>query len=187
MRTAAVILAAGGSRRMGRAKHLLRLPDGRTMPCRAADAAAEAGCDPVVVVLGPDAEEVAATLGPHRHVINDRWPDGMGGSIRIGVDAVADTDAVLLALADQPRVTSSELRQLMDAARDSGAAASAYAGTIGVPACLHRPHFAALRSLDPAAGAKVLLQSLPNLAVIDLPAAADDADTPEDAERLSLS
>ena len=157
------------------------------MPRRAADAALEAGCTSVVIVLGAAAEQIALTLEGIPTVLNPEWAEGLGSSIRVGIESVeiaaAEVDAVLLLAADQPGVTSGDLRRLIDAVAVSGAAAARYDNTIGVPACLSRQHFLALKTLPPGAGAKPLLRSIAGLIPIDMPAAATDVDTPEDATR----
>src|SRR5690349_1004766 len=83
---AAVILAAGGSQRMGRAKQLLQVGGG-SLVRRAAEAALAAGCAPVAVVLGAQAEDVEAALRGcgAETVRNDDWERGIGTSIRAGI------------------------------------------------------------------------------------------------------
>src|SRR5580704_7364030 len=87
-RLAAIILAAGASSRMGRAKALLEL-EGRSLVARAADAAAASGARPIVVVLGADADRIRAHLaGLPVHVAqNPHWASGMASSIRPGLAA----------------------------------------------------------------------------------------------------
>ena len=170
---------------MGQPKHLLTLPDGRTMPQRAADVAAEAGASAIVVVLGADAPAVAATLDQVHVAINDQWEQGMGGSIRVGLEAVLadEPDAVLILLADQPRVEADDLRRLIEAGGE-GIAASRYDNAVGVPAYFGRRFFPLLLELPAAVGAKQLLRRLDDVALVELPHAADDVDTPADARLL---
>lgn len=187
---AGIVLAAGGSTRMGRAKQLLEV-DGAPLVRRAALAARDAGCAPVVVVLGGRAAEVAPALLGLGVVlqVNERWQDGMGGSIAAGIACAERCGAMaaLLTLADQPLVGAAALRRLLDAWRASGQpiAASRYAGTVGVPACFARDRFAALRALDGAPGCKALLHAQPRAtALVDCPEAEHDVDTPDDWARL---
>ena len=182
---------------MGRPKQLLALDDGRTLLRRAADAARDAGAWPVVVVVGArmeaDAGRVAAALDGSGAVVaaNGRWAEGPGTSVACGVAAVEriapGVAAVVVALADQPLVSADDLRRLADAAlaSPSGASAAAYDGTAGAPACFDRRHLAALRSLDPSAGAKRLLASIAGVARVPMPGAAVDLDTPEQAARFA--
>lgn len=187
---AGIVLAAGGSTRMGRAKQLLEL-DGAPLVRRAALAAQAAGCAPVVVVLGGSAAEIAPALcGPGLEIeVNERWQEGMGRSIAAGVARAerGGATAALITLADQPLVDAASLRRLLDAWRESGRpiAASRYAGTIGVPACFTRNFFAPLRALDGAQGCKALLRAHAHeAALVDCPEAEHDIDTPSDYARL---
>lgn len=118
-RVAAIVLAAGASRRLGRPKALLLL-GGRTLLARAAAAPLDAGLDPVVIVLGHAAADVQAAAGlPDdarvRVVVNDGWEEGMASSIRRGLEACGEPDAVLIALADQPDVQAARVRAVVDA------------------------------------------------------------------------
>ena len=189
---AAVLLAAGASRRMGRAKQLLIAPGtgGLTLVAHAAAMAATAGLSPVVAVVGARAGEVAAALGPGvEAVLNPDWAAGPGTSVATGVRHVIDhhpeASAVLLTPIDLPRVTADDLRRLISAAAGSpaGASAAAFDDSIGAPAVLDRRHFAALLALPPERGAGALLRAI-GATPVDLPAAADDIDRPEDYRRL---
>jgi molybdenum cofactor cytidylyltransferase len=197
----AVVLAAGASARLGRPKQLV-VHEGRPLVVRAADAATRAGADPVVVVLGAEADAVRAVLAdlPVVQVMNSRWADGMGTSVAEGLRAIMKhTPAlrgVLLTLADQPLVDHAALARLLAAwdeadaaAGDGGAhvtiAAASYAGTVGVPAVFGRAHFDSLRSLAPGAGAAALLRDAgARVLPVPMPEAATDIDTPVDLERL---
>ena len=197
----AVILAAGGSTRLGRAKQLV-VHDGRALVARAADAALEAGADPVVVVLGAEADAVTRVLLDRKvvRVVNARWPDGVGTSVAEGLRAIVGhapaVDGVLIALADQPHIDRAALDRLITAWRAADAvalpgeeqmaiAAAAYAGTVGVPAIFGRARFDALRSLPPASGASVLLRAAGARVIpVEMPEAAIDVDNPDDLARL---
>ena len=183
---AILVLAAGGSSRMGRPKQLLML-DGSSLLRRAAGAAVAVGGS-VVVVLGRDPDAMRPELAglPVTIVENADWSVGMGSSIRTGMAAVdPNVRAVVVTLCDQPYVDAEVIRRLI-AAFDAGGrpmAAAGYAGTVGVPAVFGRAAFDRLRTLDPAAGAKAVLSG-PDVTVVDLPAAAVDVDTPDDYRRL---
>lgn len=188
----AVVLAAGGSSRLGRPKQLLPFR-GRPLVRVAAEAAVDAGARPVAVVTGASADEVAAAVAglPVSTVHNPRWADGIAGSIAAGVSAVLaarpDCPAILLLACDQPLVTAQLLRDLvaLRSARDAPAAAAAYAGTVGIPAVYGRAMFPLLMELKGNAGAKsILLRHRSEVATLDFPDAATDVDTAADAERL---
>ncbi len=184
----AVILAAGGSTRLGRPKQLLEL-DGEPLVRRAARAAAEAGYAPVVVVVGAAAAEVGAALaeGPFEVVENPGWRAGVASSIRRGLAAVLalrpDVSGVLLAVCDQPRVGAAHLAALA-AVLDDGVhsiAASSYAGTLGVPALFERATFGELEALVGDQGAKPVVTREPGrVAAVPLPGGEWDVDTEVD-------
>ena len=179
MSIAAVILAAGASKRLGEPKQLVRLGD-ETLLERAVRVAREAGCSPVVVVLGAEYTQVltSCSLGDVVTVINDGWQEGMGSSIRIGVYAcqnVADgLRGVVVMACDQPAVTAPHVKRLMEGHE---LCASRYAGRNGVPAFFPREHFAALMSLDGDTGARELLSGAGQ---IDLPYGELDVDTADE-------
>ena len=194
----AVVLAAGGSTRLGRPKQLV-VHDGLPLVARAARAALEAGAHPVVVVLGSGAEAVRAAVASLPVVIgvNDAWAGGMGSSVALGVSELAARApairGVLLTLADQPLVGGAALARLVEAwsradahaANGAAIAAAEYANTVGVPAVFGRAHLEALRTLPPASGAARLLRAADaRVCRVSIPEAAMDVDTPEDLARL---
>ncbi|MBL0313088.1 MAG: nucleotidyltransferase family protein [Holophagaceae bacterium] len=162
MSIAAVILAAGASRRMGRPKQLLEL-DGESLVHRAARIALQAGCDPAIVVLGHHAEAVGAALSglPCAKTINMDWAEGMASSIRTGIAAVPQhATAALLLACDQPAVDADFLRTLIKEYRlePERIAAASYAGAVGIPALFPRRCFEALKGLAGDRGARALLE-----------------------------
>jgi molybdenum cofactor cytidylyltransferase len=182
-----IVLAAGGSTRMGSPKQLLPI-DGQSLLRRAATVAIQSGCQPVIVVLGHHADRMRAELVglPVTAVENPDWPQGMGSSIRAGMAAVPTSDVagVVVTLCDQPHVDAQAIALLVETFRQTGRTVAArYADTVGVPAVFGPERFDALRSLDPAAGAKRLLTG-PDIVPVDLPSAAVDVDTPEDYQRV---
>jgi CTP:molybdopterin cytidylyltransferase MocA len=156
---AAVVLAAGASTRLGEAKQLVML-GGETLLERAVRVAREAGCLPVVVVVGAEYVRVLGTnvLGDAVPVINEEWEEGMASSIRLGVRALEfaarDAEGVLLMTCDQPAVTVKHLRRLMTTAEVK---ASRYAGRNGVPAFFPKKYFPTLMELTGDVGARGLL------------------------------
>jgi molybdenum cofactor cytidylyltransferase len=177
--TAAVVLAAGASTRLGEPKQLVRLA-GETLLERAVRTAREAGCSPVVVVLGAEADQIAeeCDLSDAVVVVNEEWSEGMASSIRVGVGALQDADGVVLMACDQPAVSAAHLRALM---KTGEATASAYAGRRGVPAYLPAASFAQLMELRGDVGARELLRGAD---AVELANGELDVDTGEDLERL---
>ena len=191
--TGAIILAAGSSSRLGQPKQLAILA-GETLLERAIHTAREAGCSPIIVVLGASSTHILAntTLGSAIPAINEAWSEGMSTSIRLGIHTLQTiappTQGAILMTCDQPAVTPPHLRALISAGESSSAiTASAYAGRRGVPAYFPAPTFPHLIQLIGDAGARALIRNAP---AIDLPHGELDIDTPADlveAERLSSS
>ncbi|MGH2373818.1 MAG: nucleotidyltransferase family protein [bacterium] len=182
----AVVLAAGSSTRMARPK--LALPvGGLPMIRRVAEAALASRCGEVVMVLGAHAGVYRPLLDglPLRIVQNPDPQEGMGSSIRIGVEAVSsDAQGLVLLLGDQPFVTAGVIDRLIDTASTDGRriVASAYAGTVGPPAYFHRALFLELLTLEGDRGARSVIEAYPKEGVA-LPLAdadAADIDTPSD-------
>ncbi|MGK2934899.1 MAG: nucleotidyltransferase family protein [Gemmatimonadaceae bacterium] len=191
-RVAAVVLAAGGSARMGHPKQLI-LHDGKPLVVRAAEAALAAGAAPVVVVLGARADEIRPALSHLSGVTtvrNSGWENGLASSLTTGLQAaLRDTnwDGVLAMLADQPLVDASMLRRII-AEFEAGAriVASGHDGTPGVPALFGREQVPDLLSLTGDAGAGPWLRSrLQEVKVVPLGGALLDLDTPADVTRLA--
>jgi nicotine blue oxidoreductase len=135
---AGLVLAAGGGRRMGRPKALLRLR-GELLVERACRLLADGGCAPVLAVLGAGAGEVPALAGVTA-VRNPDWPTGMASSLRAGLAAVPPAaGAVVVTLVDTPLLGPEAVRRLVAAGRDGAEAAVAtYGGEQGHPVLLAR-------------------------------------------------
>lgn len=189
----AVILAAGESSRFAQPKQLLSFR-GKTLVRTVIDAAREAGCSPVAVVIGSNSEKVQQEL-PHADVVNvqnKNWQRGIGSSIRIGVQALInqmpDVEAILLLVCDQPAVNGQFIERLIatrEATKKKIVAAS-YANTVGVPAIFDRSLFKELLALGDESGAKsIILQNPERVAQFAFPEGAIDIDTWEDWKALN--
>jgi molybdenum cofactor cytidylyltransferase len=188
-----VIMAAGASSRLGQPKQ--RLPfRGKTLVRTVIDAAREAGCSPVVVVIGSNAEKVQQALA-HANVVkvqNKNWRCGIGSSIRAGVQALInqapDVEAILLLVCDQPAVNAKLIERLIATreATKKNVVNSSYAGTVGVPAIFDRSFFKELLSLGDESGAKsIILRNRQHVAQFPFPEGALDIDTLDDWEALN--
>jgi CTP:molybdopterin cytidylyltransferase MocA len=137
--TAGLVLAAGAGRRLGRPKALVDI-DGELLVDRAVRVLVDAGCDPVVVVLGAEAPSVVAAAALDRAVVvvNDGWADGMASSLRCGLASVADLAAedVVVLLVDQPYVGADHVRRLLDRRGERPAVVASYGGEPRNPALL---------------------------------------------------
>jgi molybdenum cofactor cytidylyltransferase len=189
MSVAAVIVAAGASRRLGQPKQLVMV-DGEPLLQRAIRCAGEAGASPIFVVLGAyrDRVETAIDFGAAAIVVNDDWEEGLASSIRAGVRAAeidtADAAGLLLMTCDQPRVTEEHLRQMIDkfdARLERILITSTYAGVRGIPAIFPREAHGELLALRGDKGARALLQK-PLWHVIEVPLEGGeiDIDSPDD-------
>jgi molybdenum cofactor cytidylyltransferase len=191
---AAIILAAGASTRLGQPKQLIAV-DGETLLHRTTRLAIEAGCLPVLVVLGRDAATLAGEveeLGVSI-VINDEWQTGMASSLRRGLQAVLAAKPhqprIMILVCDQPKLDVSVLRDLLSAhtEKETLIAASRYQGTNGVPAIFSRELFPELLELTGDQGARRIMQlHLEEVASVDFQDGEYDLDTPQDLARLHL-
>jgi molybdenum cofactor cytidylyltransferase len=185
---AAVILAAGASSRYGRPKQLLHYR-GRSLLRRAAEAVAGSRCCPIVVILGASATACANELRglPVHPTESAVWMEGMGGSLRTGIETVCalapGAAAAVVTLCDQPHVSSQIIDALVQRHRESGApvVASAYAGTLGVPALFDRSLFGELLALRGDGGARRIIERFRRgVEAVPFPAGIVDIDTPQD-------
>lgn len=192
MGVGAVVLAAGASSRMGSPKQTLHF-QGKSLLRRAALAALEAGCHPVIVVTGANAEMSRRELEGlgAREVLNSRWETGMASSIKAGVEGLvsgdADVAAVVILLCDQPHVTADFINDLVAAhlATRRPIVASTYGGSFGAPALFSRTLFAELSRLEGASGAKEIIKRHCGEAhFLSFQGGEVDVDTPDDFSRL---
>jgi CTP:molybdopterin cytidylyltransferase MocA len=183
VRTAGIVLAAGGGARFAGATHkLLADLDGRPLVAHAVEAAVLARLDRVVVVQGavdlpplPD----GATL-----VDNPRWADGLATSLQAGLAAAAGCDAVVVGLGDQPGVLPAAWRLVADATATPIAVAT-YAGHRANPVRLAVEVWPLLPTTGDE-GARALLRDRPELvSEVPCPGSGADVDTVEDLERWS--
>ena len=181
---AAVVLAAGGSTRLGRPKQLLER-EGETLVHRAARLALASGATRVLVVVGAHADDVAAAVSdlPVECLVNPRWSEGLAGSVRVAVDVLAAHDhATLLLTCDQPALDIEHIGTLLDAARlaPSGSAATRFGDRVGIPAVVAASMLRAARAVQGDRGLRDALNATGDVAGCDAPDLAYDIDTPDD-------
>lgn len=193
MPVAAVILAAGASRRLGQPKQLIAYC-GETLLARAIRVAKESGAAPVLVVLGAHLQIIREAIELHDAVpvSNELWEQGMSSSIHAGLQAVdvhaPQASGVLLMSCDQPRLNAGHLRMLMETFAAQGApciVASVYAGIQGVPAVFPRVLLPELRALRGDQGARALIaQQLCPVITLPFDGGEVDIDMPADLAQL---
>lgn len=189
-KTGIILVAAGESKRLGRPKQLLPFR-GTTLLRHAAQTAVSAGIGPVVVVLGARNEECRKTLDGLQVnvVVNQRWEEGIGTSIAIGMNAILteDPEGVIVMLCDQPCVSVAALKrlELEQSLTNSDIIASSYDGTAGPPALFMSCCFDELLALRGAQGAKALLADTKRVALVAFPEGGLDVDEPGDLPALA--
>jgi len=194
-KVAAIVLAAGGSRRMSGANKLLETIDGKPILKWTIRAILEAGIRTVIVVTGHDREAVEQVAGDGPLCVhNPEWERGLASSLRRGIEALGpDAPAVLVALGDMPRIRPETVRALVGRfAADPGVAACVpvHEGALGNPVLWGRTYFESLRQCEGDRGARSLIERAgPEVArvVVDDPGILHDVDTPEDLARTRLA
>ena len=191
MKTGIILLAAGSSSRLGRAKQLIEF-QGKTLIQKAIDEANKCQADSLVVVLGANAELILTgfDITSTPFIVNSDWQHGMSSSMQAGLRFLMEKeeiDQVLLMLCDQPFVDASLLDELITAKETSGKGivAAAYSNTLGVPALFDKRYFVELLELTGSEGAKkVIFNHQAEVNVLDFPLGAVDLDTEEDVSQF---
>lgn len=204
MPVAAIVLAAGASRRLGQPKQLLRIAGetlaGETLIERAIRLAHEAGAAPVLAVLGAHREQICAAISfdilrglyGAIPVVNSGWEQGLATSIHAALGALEqnapEAAGALILACDQSRLTAAHLSALLESFAAQAAptiVASEYAGVTGIPAVFPRQIFPALYALRGDRGARPLLQEPTHpLLTLPFPGGEVDIDEPTDLAQL---
>lgn len=193
MSVAILLLAAGGSTRMGTSKQLLDI-GGVPLLVHSVQIALDCGASSVVVVLGAQAEahqQAMAGLSAEI-VVHPDWKNGMGSSLKAGLAYLLRRDkpeAVMVMVCDQPRLTSQHLRELITTYKKTKKSiiASHYGGTDGVPALFDQSLFPELLLLPDEQGArKVIAARAENVVSVSFPEGEIDLDTPEDYRKYKI-
>jgi molybdenum cofactor cytidylyltransferase len=187
---AGIVLAAGLSTRFGKTKQTLPWK-GSSLTAHAVRTALDSGLNPVIAVLGNDADNVRETLaGMNVQVVfNPEFRSGQSTSIRCGLDALASRiGSAMFILADQPLITAPLIEDLVRVHRRTFAPACApvFEERRGNPVLFDRSVFGELRRLQGDTGGRALLEKYRDT-IVTIPAGNEvllDVDTPEDYERL---
>jgi molybdenum cofactor cytidylyltransferase len=194
----AIVLAAGRSSRMGRAKATLPAGDGHTFLTRIVQTFLDAGVDDVIVVVGHDADAIAASFSesglPARFVVNGDYDRGQLSSLLAALDVIdrPGVAAVLVTLVDVPLVSPATVRAVVESYRRTHASIvrPTSGDRHGHPLLIDRSIFGALRAADPSTGAKPIVRAHATAAgdiAIDDEGAFTDIDTEEDYRRTILN
>ncbi len=195
IKTAAIILAAGSSARLGQSKQLLKI--GKESLLRKVVLTASAtGIHKIVVVLGAGREKHQQEITdlPAQIAFNPDWEKGMGSSLKCGIRFVMETfpdaDSVVLMVCDQPMLTSEHIEKLINTFRSKEHAivSSYYSGSPGVPVLFQRSMFAKLLDVSDWQGAKGIVKDHPaSISFVEFPEGEVDLDTPEDLKKFTES
>lgn len=158
---AAIVLAAGESRRFGQPKQLLPVGS-KTMIQHVVDIALDSPVEQVIVVLGCRAAEIGASITdrPVQVVVNREWKSGLSSSVQAGLSAVEpQVGAALFVLADQPGVTAEVIAKLIERYRKTGAliVVPTNRGRRGNPVLFGRSLFAELMEVRGDQGGRQLI------------------------------
>lgn len=186
--TGIIILAAGNSSRLGRAKQLLHY-QGRSFIQHVTLEAIKADLYPVIVITGANAENVSVDLQhqPVKTVYNAHWQEGMASGIVEGIKNVLSlheaVEEVIISVCDQPFLSADLFKRLVEkrAVSGKGIVACMYAGTTGTPVLFTRNYFDSLLQLKGEEGAKKLLKLYKeDMATVPFPEGNIDIDSEGD-------
>jgi CTP:molybdopterin cytidylyltransferase MocA len=156
---AGIVLAAGASRRFGAVKQLAPLRGRPLLSYAVESMLAVPALDPVIVVLGHAAAEITAAVdfAGATVVVCADWDDGQSASLKRGVAAAGDADAVVVTLGDQPFITPQVIAGALDRLEGHEAVRVTYDGVPGHPVVLGRRVMDAVGDLEGDTGARALL------------------------------
>lgn len=187
-----IILAAGSSSRLGQSKQLIKI-DGKTLLEKTTQAALDSGAHPILVVLGnqASAHRKAIETLPVNIVINEDWSNGMGSSLKEGLQRLLKdypkTERIIVTVCDQPYLTSNHLKKLISVYTNTSSeiVASHYKDTNGVPALFSKTLFQKLLQLEDDEGArKIIRQHEGTIEFVVFEKGEIDIDTPDDLNYL---
>ena len=193
-RIAALVLAAGQSRRMGTLNKLLIGIDGKPMVRHVAEAVQASQARPMIVVTGHEREKVEAALAglATTVVFNGDYAQGLATSLKRGLAALpSDIDGAVVCLGDMPRVTGAEIDRLLAAfnpVEGRAICVPTRRGKRGNPVLLAKRLFPELAGISGDVGARDLIAAHPEL-VAEVEMEGDgvltDIDTPQALARLA--
>ena len=185
-----LILAAGNSSRLGSPKQLIEF-EGQTLIERITEIALTIS-EEVLIVLGGNADQILPKLAKFESTIstvfNPDWEEGMGTSIRIGVEKLAkNSDSIIVLLSDQPFISKVLLQNMVQiyAKMQNPIISCVYNNTLGVPILFNKSIFSELLKLSGDKGAKSFLHLYENkISTVDFPEGIIDIDTIDDVKKM---
>jgi len=191
--TGIIILAAGGSKRMGQPKQLLPF-EGKTLLEKMIETSLNVfEKENIILVLGSEHEKIESVI-KNKNIsvfINENWESGMASSISSGlktlISKLPEMEKCFISVGDQPylnREVFLEMTKMYDNSA-KGIVASKYAETLGVPALFSKKYFKDLLKLEGEQGAKkIIRKNSDDVAVFAFEKGAVDIDTPLDYDNL---
>lgn len=183
----AIILAAGGSVRMGARKMLLPYR-GMTIIEKVVEIVLKSGIDRIIVVTGSGKEEISKVIRrlPVEQCYNDNWKTGMLSSVKCGFRSLPETcRAAIVFLGDQPMIDVKTIEEVAYAYSKTGKGIimPVYNKKRGHPLLIDTKYSDELENLNPGEGLRMLAHKFP-VDVLEVetddPATLKDIDTPED-------
>jgi molybdenum cofactor cytidylyltransferase len=193
-RIAAIVLAAGQSRRMGTLNKLTIDIDGKTMLRRVVEAVTASSAKPVIVVTGHEREHVEAALAglPVETVFNPDYAEGLSTSLKCGLTSLpATADGAIICLGDMPLVSARDLDQLVAAfnpVEGRAIVVPTRRGKRGNPVVIGKAFFTELAGIGGDIGARDVIAAHPEqVAEVEMEGdgVLTDIDTPQALAKLA--
>jgi molybdenum cofactor cytidylyltransferase len=187
-----LLLAAGGSSRMGQPKQLL--PWGNTTLIEHQIHTLNKTGNPVNVILGSDSNLIIPIIENYKinTFINSNWESGMGSSISLGIGQITvkypKSEGVLITLLDQPMIQTSYFETMLNAFQPGTQqilVSRSDSGWIGVPALFDKCYFKELSDLKNEEGAKKIIHRyIEKIAILEGGEILEDIDTPQNYQQM---
>ena len=190
----ALVPAAGMSTRLGRNKLLLTFKD-KPLIAHAVDTLLASAVDPIVIVLGHEADQVRAAVGERRVIFveNREYREGLGSSIRTGLAAIpVSTDAIMIYLPDQPLLEPDDVKFLIRAFAEAGKTNKSivvplFRGQRGNPVIIDSSYRTSILAMAGETGCRRLIKQNPDQVLtveMETDHVVRDVDTADEYERL---
>ena len=169
MKIAGIILAAGGSTRMGGQNKLLQMVDGTSLVQKVVGSALNSNIESVYVILGYQAALIRQCISNKsvNWVENSDWSRGMASSIKSGIEALnPNYDGAMILLGDMPFIEPIMINQLLALYQKKKIVVPVKDGRQGNPVLFSSAFFADLKLLGGDKGAKPIIKKNPDSVII---------------------